>query len=667
MKLSDKLTSLPFIKGSYASKLESLNLHNIKDLLTYFPKKYIDASKSQQIREVLSTFESNPEENFQIQAQLAKFKNVFLRSRKTLQTAVLKDETGQINASWFNQPFLEKVLKEGETFMFIGKVKKRGSKVAFYPSLFEPVLESRELVHTGRISPEYPLTAGVTKKWFRNRMKYLIDNLDLVELDSELDEFGITTEILKLSLKQMHFPDSFESVEDSISLLTIVELTQVQLKLEEQREKNKRYKAYRVDIENIKAKLDKFVADLPYELTIDQKNIFQALLDKIERNILVNALIQGDVGSGKTIIAILLSFVFALSKKQSIILAPTTILAKQHFDNFSKLLKNFPEVSIDLAIMSKKDTQKADIIIGTTAVLARKQKLIDTAALVIVDEQHRFGVKQREELLAPFESLKKHKFYPHFVNMSATPIPRTIAQSLFGDIEVFDIKTKPKNRKPISTFLVPSKKREANLEWIKEKIVNEKAQVYWVCPLIEDSEAINASSAEGIFKELQEKLAGIRIALLHGKMKPSQKQDIMAQFANREYDLLVSTSVIEVGVDVTNASIMVIESSERFGLAQLHQIRGRVGRGETQSFCFMYTNDESKKERLEFVAKTNDGMRIAEYDLAHRGPGEVYGTAQTGVPNLKIAQLDNADSIRKSRILAQKLYNSGVKEIKLFT
>lgn len=662
MKLSNPVTTIPYISESYATKLSILGIQTIKDFITYFPRKYVDSSQTQTIKEILFD-ESNIENQVQIKAHINSFKNIFLRSKKSMQTAVLEDETGEITAQWFNQVYLKNVMKEGKEFMFVGKLKKRGNKFIIYPNLFEPVLDKRELVHTGRITPEYSLTAGVAKKWFRNRMKSVIDSLDDIELEETLSDFAITPDILRASLAQMHFPESIEKVEEAMDLLTIVELVHLQLKLEAQREKTKKFKPPKIN--NHLSSIVKFLTSLPFELTNDQKTAIDTITSSIKNHKLLNSLIQGDVGSGKTIIAVATSLFMVEQGYQAVVLAPTTILAKQHYESFSNFLKDYG-ISIDLAISSKKDTKKSDIIIGTTAVLARKQDLIENVGIIIIDEQHRFGVTQREELLQPFTSIVSHKYYPHFLNMTATPIPRTIAQTLFGDIQIIEIKTKPKSRKPIQSFFVPSKKREDNIAWLKDHILKNQEQVYWVCPLIENSESIKAKSAEEVFRELTKALPNYKIGLLHGRMKPNEKTEIMGEFSHGKIDILVSTSVIEVGVDVANATAMVIESAERFGLAQLHQIRGRVGRGDKQSYCFFYSSDGKKNERLEFISKTHDGMKIAEYDLAHRGPGEVYGTAQTGVPNLKIAQLDEADAIKKSKIISQKLYNQGVKEIELF-
>jgi len=304
--------------------------------------------------------------------------------------------------------------------------------------------------------------------------------------------------------------------------------------------------------------------------------------------------------------------------------------------------------------------------------LARKANLIKNLGIVIVDEQHRFGVSQREELLSPLEeAIQTQKFYPHFLNMTATPIPRTIAQALFGDVEVETINTKPEGRQAIKTFIVSEPKRSDSYKWIADKI-KEGDQIYWVCPLITESELITAASAEETFAKLQKDkyLKKFKAVLLHGRMKNIEKSQILQDFKDKKYDILVSTSVIEVGIDISNATIMIIENAERFGLAQLHQIRGRVGRGEKESFCFIfYSKDlkESGLSRLKFLSENDNGLKIAEFDMQNRGPGEIYGFKQSGIPKLKIANFADLELIKQSRSIAENLFKNGVKTITLFT
>jgi len=500
------------------------------------------------------------------------------------------------------------------------------------------------------------------------------------DLMKELANIKITDEVAQYSasvlsesdltdaIRKLHFPDDLNGVGKSARQLSLRELVNIQLKLEESRIATAKLKAPEIVIENQKLS-NSFIKTLPFTLTEDQNIIITNLIEKIQNRELINMLIQGDVGSGKTIITVILALLLAKAGYQTVILAPTTVLAKQHFITFSNFLEKY-DVSIELVTGDKKDTTSKSILIGTSAILARQNKLISNLGLVIIDEQHRFGVKQRKELLKPFIEILKPLEYPHFINMSATPIPRTIIKAFFGDIEVGQIKSKPKGRLPINTRIVPNAKKENLYDWIEALINQKNEQVYWVCPLVTESDKLQISSAKEMYKEITKQMPNMRIALLHGQMKAKDKTEIMKQFTEHKYDILVSTSVIEVGIDVTNATVMVIENAERFGMAQLHQIRGRVGRSDKQSWCFLFHSDTISKDsnkRIEFFSKTKDGLQIAEFDLQNRGPGEIYGTKQAGIPDLKVADFSDISLIEKSKKIAKKLYKEGVRQIELFS
>src|SRR5690606_6536516 len=362
------------------------------------------------------------------------------------------------------------------------------------------------------------------------------------------------------------------------------------------------------------------------------------------------------VGSGKTIVAIAASLIIVLGGYQAVVLAPTTILAKQHVNAFSKFLRDF-NISISLATREVKDVRKGNIVIGTTAVLSRKIELIQNPGLLIVDEQHNFADIQRVELIEEYKNIfnKNQKYMPNLINMSATPIPRSILQTFFGNLEVISIKEKPKNRIPIKTYLVPEQKRKDSMEWIRSEVQN-GGQVYWVCPKVTESDTSEVKSAEKTYADLKNYYKDLKVGLIHGKMKDQEKIQVTSDFAEKKLDILVSTTVIEVGIDVPNATIMIIEDADRFGLAQLHQIRGRVGRGDKQSWCFLFASkniSENGLKRLEFLCKHDDGLEIAEFDLQNRGPGEIYGVQQAGIPHLKVADLSDMENIQKSRKIAE--------------
>jgi ATP-dependent DNA helicase RecG len=666
MELNDPVTTLKQISNGYAPLLAKLDIFTIKDLLTHFPKKYIDTSEVTSIKDMIL---SNDFENtFQIRVFIDEFKSSFLRSRKTIQTATVSDATGKVKCIWFNQKFLSEVFIKDKEFILSGKMKRSKSSVVFYPTSYEQIIENRELVHLARITPEYTLTEGISKKWFRNRIKQLTDSLSSIQIRNELDSYKISDQLLKQSILNTHFPVSEDDLKVSLKILSLYELVNIQLKLEEKRAKSRKFSAPQIQMRDGKNLLNDLYKKIPFKLTNDQEQIISNLTTRIFKGELLNDLIQGDVGSGKTIIALALALIIVKSGYQAIILAPTTLLAEQHHKSFQKFLEDFG-IDIELVTSKNRSTKSKAILIGTSAVLARQMSLINKPGLIIVDEQHRFGVSQREELLKPFSDAINSGFFPHFINMTATPIPRTIAQAFFGDITINTIKTKPAGRLDIKTFLVPENKRNDSFKWI-EKEMTSGNQVFWLCPLISDSENLEIKSAEEVFKQLKTRFPKHEVALMHGKLKDEQKTQVMQDFLDKKYNILVSTSVIEVGIDIPNATIMVIENAERFGLAQLHQIRGRVGRGESQSWCFLFYGNEitaASVDRLKFLSENTDGLKIAEYDLAKRGPGEVYGFKQSGIPFLKIARLDSTEQIIKSKELARELFEKGIRSIELFS
>ncbi len=664
---SSEITVLPQVSDRYASLLSKLGIDSVGELLTYFPRYHKDTTELSGIDQIAA------EENYTIQAQIENLTNVRIRGGRSMQKATLIDLEGNtIPATWWNQPYLIRALSESKEYLFSGKGKEYKGKLSFFPNGFEEVREGKQQTHLGRISPQYRLTKGISPKWLRNRIKFLLDNIDLMEeLAAEFsniaelaaEQLGGEVDFIE-SLKQIHFPDSEEEYNESKKVLGLIELTNLQLKLFEKFLIRKAFHAPKIEID--KQVIQKFRSEIGFDLTEDQQVAVANILVELTKGQPMNRLLQGDVGTGKTIVAIISALAMKSAGYQTVVLVPTTVLANQHFENFSKLLSG-QDVSINLITGDTGTFEPADIIIGTSAILARKDSVISKPGLIIVDEQHRFGVAQREELLAPFKFSKDA--YPHFLDMTATPIPRTMAMTLFGEVEVSNIITKPAGRKPIKTFVVPEKKREDSYKWILDQIEDTGQQAFWICPLVEESEKLEAASAKKVHQQLEEIYPSLKIGLLHGKLKAKEKQQVMDDFAAGVYHILVSTSVIEVGIDVANASMMVIEGAERFGLAQLHQIRGRVGRGDAQSFCFVFTSDEANEEvleRLNFFADNANGLDIAQYDLERRGPGEVYGTRQSGIPDLKLANLLDLEQLTQSRVIAESLYKEGVKKIPLF-
>jgi ATP-dependent DNA helicase RecG len=660
LHLNDSVTTLPQISPRYASLLAKLGIFTIRDLITHFPRYHKDTSVVTNIGDI------SEEGEYTLQVFPKSINSVRLRGGRTMQKAILSDHTGNIPATWFNQPYLQKALNSEQEYMFVGKVKQVKTRFEIYPVSFEPIIEGRELVHLGRIAPQYALTAGVSIKWLRNRIKYVLDHIDSLEdLEDELQNIADCREPrVEEAIKHLHFPASEAELIPSQTKLQISELTNLQLKMQVRRDLREKLTAPTFHASKIE--IEEFIDQLPYTLTNDQWQAVSQVLSDCEKSEPMYRLLQGDVGSGKTIVAIISALSAKLSGYQTAILAPTTVLAAQHFASFSKMLKGV-DVKIELVTSINKHTEPADILIGTSAVLARKHDLIQNLGLVVVDEQHRFGVQQREELLEPFK-LNKNR-YPHCLNMTATPIPRTLALGLFGDIEISTILTKPAGRLPIKTHIVPENKRTDAYSWIDEQ-ARQGAQIYWMCSLVEGSEKLEIKSAKETFEILRrDHFPHLKLGLLHGQMKPAEKEKVMQDFKDQKLNILVTTSVIEVGIDVPTATIMVIEDADRFGLAQLHQIRGRVGRNDLQSWCFLFTSPEitpGAKDRLEFFATHSDGLEIAEFDLQNRGPGEVYGTRQSGIPNLKIANLANIEMVKRSKSIAGELYKAGVRRISLF-
>lgn len=664
ISIKDPVTTLKGISEGYAKKLEKLGILTLKDLYLHFPRAYIDTSKIVDIKTLI--FNQDLETEYTISGVVQSFKNMYIRRNLSIQKALIDDGTGEIELTFFNQTYLKNALREGNNYLFFGKLKKKGNKYDFSPKTFEKIDSegSQGSIHLGRITPEYSLTKGVSKKWLRGKMQLLLEEIDSGNIQLEGEQIHITTQFdITEDIKKIHFPEGEEARDESIRNISELEIIDVHLKILENLKDHSDLSTIGIDTTAVQALTDEFMNAFEFELTDDQKSVINHLSDRLRDQRRIHTLIQGDVGSGKTVIALYLAFIMSKNSKQSVLLTPTTVLAKQHFESFSKFFSKFTDIDVELVSSENKNAEKSSILVGTSAILARKSKLLANVGTIIVDEQHRFGVQQREILLEEFSDT------PHFLNLTATPIPRTIAETFFADLDVQTIKTKPKGRKPVKTFVVPKEKRVDSYTWIENKIIGDKEQVYWIVPLVEESNSLSAKSVKKMHKELSEVFQNINVGFLHGKLKSKEKTEILKQFAEGEIDLLVSTTVIEVGIDVANATVMVIENADRFGLAQLHQIRGRVGRSDKQSYCFLFHDDEitpNGELRLDKMCETTDGLELAEYDLQLRGPGEVYGDMQSGIPDLKIAKLNDIELIISTKEFAKSLYNKGVKRINLF-
>lgn len=615
----------------YNSRLAKLGIRTLADFLYHLPFRYDDYSLVSSIAKI------QPGETVTLQGILKEIKNEYTYNRKTIQKGILQDETGEIKLIWFNQPFLTKTFLKGSHISVAGKVEENKKT----PSLVSPEYEilDKEPIHTGRLVPIYPETRGISSKWLRRQIYTLLQ--DSQNLPSEYLPPEVLTEYnlmdLKDALQQVHFPLSQDAAHEARRRLAFDEL--LLLHLRSQIKKNawqKTKAAFTLEIAKFKPEIQNLITKLPFQLTKSQAKTLEDILQDLSSKIPMNRLLQGDVGSGKTIIAALASYAVFLNRKQTILMAPTEILSRQHYETINNLLSPIG-VKTGLITSSRKDETNADVLIGTHALLTDSLKF-KNPGLIVIDEQQRFGVKQRS-------ILRQKGINPHLLTMTATPIPRTISLTLFGHLDLSYLTDMPKGRKTIKTWVIPSQKRQSAYTWIAKEVKENKAQVFIVCPLIEESENLQTvKAATKEYEKLQKQVfPDLKIGLLHGRMKSEEKNKILASFRDRELDILVATPVVEVGIDIPGATIIVIEAAERFGLSQLHQLRGRVGRGDQKSYCLLFSQSQNQTAlaRLRAMEQTNLGLELAELDLKLRGPGDLYGISQHGLPPIKIASFTN--------------------------
>ncbi len=666
--ISYPLTKIAGIGDSLERKLLNLDIRSLIDLLYHFPSSYQDSSQTKKISELKAE-----DTNFTLNIKLEKFADIRLKGGRTMQRANATDESGTIELLWFNQPFLKNL--SGRYLHISGKVTKRKNKLQIINPTYE--YSEQKSIHTGRIIPFYPLTGGITQKRIRKIIKNALEINKRQNLIQDPLSETITNQFELISLEKaltnIHFPKDLNSQNRAKYRLAFDELLNIQLNLEKTRLIRKQFRSPSI---KFSAKhINKFLRNLPFTPTNDQRTSIETILKDIKGTSPMYRLLQGDVGSGKTLVAIASAYKTTLSGKHAVVMAPTTVLAEQLHTNFNNILSGFntnihlitsstknidkPQVKTDQITLdkpkklNKTNNTVGDIYIGTHALLYQQERFKDNLGILVIDEQHRFGVEQRNALIQKTDS------HPHVLLMSATPIPRTLAVSIFGDIDISIITEKPKGRKPTKTYYVSEQKREDFYKWIQQK-VEKGEQVFWICPLIENSENLKHKSIDETHEELIKKYPTLKIKKLHGRMKNLEKNSLLKDFKEKKFDILLSTTVIEVGIDIPNANTIVIESSERFGLATLHQLRGRVGRGEEESFCLLFTsnnidNTSQVEKRLKYFSSEHDGLKIAEYDLKNRGPGEVYGIRQSGVPNLKIASLTDLALIKKTNTAAKLL------------
>lgn len=671
--LKTPISKLHRVGKALETRLKILGIETLEDLLFYYPFRYEDYSQVVPIE--------NLQEGTNVTVK-AKIEHIATkrspRKHMLLTEAVVYDDTGRMHVVWFNQPFIGKVLKAGEVIYLSGVVKHDMLGITMQSPSYEKVTENT--AHTARIIPIYSVTNGITQKQMRFLLTQVLPFGKSIE-DWIPDEIVQKAELdpLTHSLQSIHFPASTEDLKKAEYRLKFDELFILQLRSEMIRQQLKIFKAPTLTFQE--ASIKEFVASLPFELTKDQKVAAWEILQDLERPEPMNRLLEGDVGSGKTVVAALSMYNTILNGHQAVIMAPTEILASQHYETLQKVFENY-DVKIGILTRSQfhilnhkflqksKSGQKQEVIekikdgtvqvvIGTHALLTEDVKF-KKLGFVVVDEQHRFGVEQRKTIR---DKSGQKNITPHFLSMTATPIPRSFALTLYGDLDLSIIKTKPSGRKDIMTRLVEPKNREKAYDFIRTQ-VKQGRQVFVICPLITEStkdekQIVSLDEKKTVLKEYEklstEIFPTLHVDFLHGKLKGNEKDEKMKKFASGETDILVSTSVVEVGVNIPNASVMMIEDAELFGLAQLHQFRGRVGRSIHQSYCFLLTDSSSQSatERLRFFEKTLDGFELSEYDLQTRGPGEVYGTTQSGMMNLRLATLQDTEIIKLARALAR--------------
>ncbi len=636
MDLSSPVTTLPGIGGALGKKLEKLGIKTVFDFLYHLPFRYEDRTFTSAVDRL------QPGETSTVIGKITSLKNEFTHRGKFIQVGQVTDGTGSINVIWFNQPYLVKSLAKNQGIALWGKVDYYKNLPALVSPDFE--IPSGILLHMGRIVPIYPETAGISSKWLRTKIHHLLSVMDTAEiLPPDIDMPGWLA-----ALKDVHFPQNLETARVARNRLAFDELFLLQLASLIRKdiwERTRLTHAFIVDQE----KILKFMNNLPFSLTASQNRSLKEILSDLSLSRPMNRLLEGDVGSGKTVVAAVAAYVAHLNGFRTVILAPTQILAEQHFQTFSAMFKPY---GVDIGLITgasklKIENTKLKIVVGTHALLSQNLNFSDVG-LVVIDEQHRFGVMQRSRAAKIGET-------PHTLTMTATPIPRTVALAMYGDLDLSVLDAKPAGRLPVKTWVVPEYKRESSYKWLNDQMVKYASQAFWVCPFIEDSDTLTSvKAAKAEFIHLQEIFPRLKLGLLHGKLKAAEKNDVLDKFRSKKLDILVATPVVEVGLDIPGAALMIIEGAERFGLAQLHQLRGRVGRSQIQSYCLLFTSDETGITRLKNLEHLDSGMELAEADLKYRGPGEIYGTAQHGFPDFKVATYDDFSLIEKARSVAQK-------------
>lgn len=644
------ITEVRGVGPEMAKKFAILGVRTAGDLIMDFPRRYEDYSQITPIHELSPG-------TVTVQAVIKQAKGRYVRRGMHITEAVASDNTDSVRLIWFNQPYRENALKPGQQYFISGNFELTHQRFAIMNPSVE--LVSDFPVNTARIVPVYRETKGLTSKQIRKIVREIVPLI--ASVPEILPEWLAADEKLinrAEALKTMHFPENGEALQQARHRLGFEEV--YALTLASLLNKYELLQDTSVAI-NFDPKLaQSFVSHLPFSLTADQRKVVWQIYQDMQLTQPMNRLVEGDVGSGKTVVAAMAALMVMARGYQVALMAPTELLARQHAETVYKLMEPLgmhDKVALLVGGMGSAEKQRAydhigdgtvQFIIGTHALIQDKVDM-HKLGLVVIDEQHRFGVEQRKKLMT------KAGHMPHLLSLTATPIPRSLALTLYGELDVSIIAAKPAGRQPIETRICSPNSRKQLYAEIEAELESGR-QMFVVCPLISDSATLeNTSSAETIYEALAKReFKHRRVGLLHGKMKPEEKNDIMQQFSRHELDVLVSTTVIEVGVDVPNASVMLIEAADRFGLAQIHQLRGRVGRGGHKGYCYLMMSDsKAPPQRLRALERTNDGFKLAELDLELRGPGAIYGTMQHGQLDLRIAKLTDVQLIAQARQAAQ--------------
>ena len=634
-----KLEDIPtkYITAKQLSNLKSLGINTIYDLIYYFPRAYDDRTNIKKIGELKFN------EYVVLKATVMSAVNLTVRSGKKIVKAMVSDGTGIMEILWFGMPYIKKSLKIGEEYLFIGQTKKSTVFQLINPEY--KLFSGQQKVSENEILPIYSSNKNITQNSLRKLVeKFLVNFLNYFEEnipDELIKEYKIMER--KSAIKNIHYPVSMKEIEEAKRRFAIEELLILELGILKNRFIIENSNSKNYEVKGKKEKVREFLSQLTFNLTNAQKKVIKEIYDEISNGKIVNRLIQGDVGSGKTVVAMVMLIYMAENGYQGALMAPTEILANQHYLGIKERLEKIG-LRVELLTSSIKGKKKneilegiangdVDIVIGTHS-LIEDDVIFKKLGLIVIDEQHRFGVNQRNKL-------REKGFLGNLLVMSATPIPRSLALSIYGDLDLSIIDELPPGRTPIKTkWIANDEDLEKMYNFIYKK-VNDGNQAYFVAPLIETSDKMALKSVDKVSEEIERKFSNKKIGIIHGKMKAKEKDEVMLKFKNKEYDILIATTVIEVGIDVPASTIMTIYNAERFGLSALHQLRGRVGRGSKQSYCFLISNSttENSKQRLSIMEETEDGFRIAEEDLKLRNSGEIFGLRQSGFSDLKFIDI----------------------------